>query len=309
MYPPLWLLRRRGYGSLRQLRRLGSRLVRQIVGAVFAEIKNFARLARAPRKRYNGIIAGAYGSTAGCPMKETILNLVKFFEKEEYADQFLSGRLYLNWLRYYKRLEEASGDGRGDHAEAPAAWWQKDNLFIEFHDHPELNIRPEDFAGPILFSFTNYDDLNILCMTAIHTGEFDCENGLISLAEGEEDKLREQLKIGTRCSTMGPFAVVVRAADFVLRAKNAIEALGYTYNSTLVEYFDPVAFHGRFPLAKMPFQKRNIFSWQKEYRICVDTHVGGENAVVIDIGNISDLAAKMPATDVNASFQLLSRKA
>lgn len=242
-------------------------------------------------------------------MKETILFLVKFFEKEEYADQFMLGRLRLNRFRYYKRLEETCGHGRGDYAEAPAAWWQKDNFSIEFHDHPELNIRPENLAGPVLFSFESYDDLNIFCTTAIHTGEFDCENGLISLAEGEEVKLREQLELDARCSKLGPFAVVMRAGDFVLRAKNTIEALGYTYNSTLVHYFDSVIFHGQFSLREMPFWKRNIFSYQNEYRICVDTHTKGENAVVIDIGDIGDLAAKMPAADVNAAFQVLSRRA
>ena len=44
-------------------------------------------------------------------MKETILHLVRFFDKEEYADQFLQGHLRLNRLRYYKQLE-ACGDGR-----------------------------------------------------------------------------------------------------------------------------------------------------------------------------------------------------
>ena len=73
-------------------------------------------------------------------MKETILNLVRFFDKEEYSDQFMRGRLRLNRLRYYKQLEEMCGDGRGNYAEAPAAWWQKTHFAIEFNDHPALNI-------------------------------------------------------------------------------------------------------------------------------------------------------------------------
>jgi hypothetical protein len=241
-------------------------------------------------------------------MKCTILYLVKFFEREEYANQFLQGRLYLNRLRHYKRLEEACGDGRLDYAEAPAAWYQKDKFSMEFHDHPKLNIRPENLAGPALFSFESYDDLNILCMTAIHTGEFACEDGLISLAEEDEDQLHAQLQIDARCLKMGSFAVVMRAGDFVLRAKNAIEAFGYAYNSTLVDYFDPATFHGRFLLAEMPFRKRDTFSYQNEYRICVDTYTKGDNAVVIDIGDISDLAAKMPAVTVNAAFRMDTRK-
>jgi hypothetical protein len=128
-------------------------------------------------------------------MREAILYLVRFFDKEEYADQFLQGRLRLNRLGHYRRLEEVCGDGRSDHAEAPAALWQKDHFSVEFHDHPELSIRPENLAGPVLLSFESYDHLSVLCMTAIHTGEFelDCESGLISVVKGDEDKLRQRL--------------------------------------------------------------------------------------------------------------------
>jgi hypothetical protein len=149
------------------------------------------------------------------PMKYTILYLVKFFEKEEYAHQFVEGQLYLNRLRYFQKLEESCSAGRRDDVEAVAAWWRKDKVFVEFEDHPSLNVGPENLVGPVSFSFESYDDLNIFCMTAIHTGEFDCENGLIFLAEGDEDKLRAQLELDARCSKMGPFAVVVRAGDFV----------------------------------------------------------------------------------------------
>jgi hypothetical protein len=244
-------------------------------------------------------------------MKKTILYLVRFFDKEEHADQFIRGRLRLNRLGYYKRLEKSPEDGRGDYAEAPAAWWQKPNFSIEFHDHPELNIRSENLAGPVLLSFESYSHLSILCMTAIHTGEFelDCESGTISVAEGDEDKLRQQLRIDPQCFKMGSFAVMVRGCDFVLRAKNAIKSLGYTYNSTLVDYFDPAVFHGTFSPKKMAFEKRNVFSYQNEYRICVDTHTKGDDVVWIEIGDISDIAAKMPSADVNRIYQVGFHKA
>jgi hypothetical protein len=244
-------------------------------------------------------------------MKNAILYLVKFFDKEEYADQFVRGRLRLNRLGYYKRMERSREDGRGDYAEAPAAWWQKHDFNIEWNDHPELNIRPENLAGPVLLSFDNYNHLSIFCMTAIHTGEFEleCESGLILLAEGDEDKLRQQFRIDAKCFEMGQFAVVVRGGDFVLRAKNAIASRDYTYSSTLVDYFDPAVFHGTFSLQEMAFKKRNVFSYQNEYRICVDTHTKNDGVVWIEIGDISDFAAKMRAADVNTYYQLHFRKA
>lgn len=238
-------------------------------------------------------------------MKEAILYLVRFFDKEEHADQFMKGQLYLRRLRYYKRLE-AYRDGRADYAEAPAGWLQKHDVRIEFHDHPELNIQPENLAGPVLLSFDYHNDLHILCMTAIHTGEFDfdCESGLI-LDEGDEDKLRKQLEIDSRCFEMGSFAVMARGLDFILRARTAIETRGHTCESALVNYFDPTTFHGRFPsLSSQPFRKRNTFSYQNEYRFCVNTHAKGDDVLCIEIGDISDFAAKMPAEAVNTVYQL-----
>jgi hypothetical protein len=40
-------------------------------------------------------------------MKNTILYLIKFFKREEYADQFINGLLYLNTLSYFQKLEHA----------------------------------------------------------------------------------------------------------------------------------------------------------------------------------------------------------
>ena len=82
-------------------------------------------------------------------MKYTILHLVKFFEKEEFADQFLQGKLYLNKLRNFKNLEQTEADGRPDANEAVAIWLQKEGTSVEFREHPELNIAPENLAGPV----------------------------------------------------------------------------------------------------------------------------------------------------------------
>ena len=60
-------------------------------------------------------------------------------------------------------------------------------------------------------------------MTAMHTGEFECVNGLIDYSECDADKIKKQLEIDEDCLSFGQFAVVVKAGEFVLRAKNAIE--------------------------------------------------------------------------------------
>ncbi len=239
-------------------------------------------------------------------MKNSIWYLVKFFKEEAYADQFINGTLYCNRISYFKLLEQGKTDGRPDHNEAVAAWLRR--AAIEFNDHPELNITSKDLAGPITLSFDYHDNLNVFCMTAIHTCEFECTDGLVEYAVDEAFKVRAQLEIDAKCLCFGRFAVVVRACEFVLRAKNAIESRGFGFNSTLVEYFDPESFEGNFSWKAIPFMKSKQFSYQKEYRICVDTKTVNGSPVAIDIGNIQDISGKMFSTEVNTLLKLQPRE-
>jgi hypothetical protein len=224
------------------------------------------------------------------------------FEKAEYADQLIAGRLYLNRLSYFQQLEQAQTDGRPDENEALAAWLQKAS--IEFKDHSELNIRPENLAKPISIYFEHHSNIHAFCMTAMHTGNFECLNGLISYIGADADKLKKQLALHEDCLSFGQFAVVVNAREFFLRAKAAIESKGYVFSAGLVGYFDPETFDGAFAWNKIPFTKAQKFSYQKEYRITVDTKTKGIDPITIEIGDISDCAVKMRTAEINASFKL-----
>jgi hypothetical protein len=227
------------------------------------------------------------------------------FEKAEYADNFINGLLYLNRLSYFQRLEQAKDDGRPDENEALAAWLQKAS--IQFKDHPELNITSENLATPISISFNHHSNLHVFCMTAMHTGSFECVNGLVDYTEAGADKLKKQLELHKDCLGFGQFAVVVNAREFFIRAKAAIESKGYVFNAGLVDYFDPETFDGRFAWDKIPFTKAQKFSYQKEYRITIDTKTNGNDPMTIEIGDICDCAAKLRTDEVNSSFKLEPR--
>jgi hypothetical protein len=227
------------------------------------------------------------------------------FEKQEYADQFINGRLYLHRLSYFQQLEQANTDGRPDENEAVAVWLQKAS--IEFKAHPELNIMPENLAKPISISFDHHSNLHVFCMTAMHTGNFECVNGLIAYTEDDADKLKKQLELHEDCLSFGQFAVVVNAREFFLRAKAAIESKGSVFSAGLVDYFDPETFEGRFAWSKIPFTKAQTFSYQKEYRITVDTKTNGIDPITIEIGDICDCAVKMRTAEINTSFKLEPR--
>lgn len=240
-------------------------------------------------------------------MKNTIFWFVKIFEYKEHADQFRKGKLFLNRIRYFKKIEE-DDYCRCDKEEAIAALFQPKGLSIKFKDFPALNINSEDaisvLSGPVSMKFEHHNDLNIFCMSAIHTGEFECVNGFIEYTEKDEDKLKIQLEIDERCLSFGKFAVVVNANEFIDRVIKYIKTTEYTLQADLVEYYDRETLNGNFKFSEIPFRKSNCFSYQKEYRISVDTNTNGDNPLIMEIGDISDISEKIDSSTINTSLKL-----
>ena len=233
-----------------------------------------------------------------------ILYLIKFFEREEYADEFLRGDLFLNRLSYFQRIERGNPDGRADCNEAIAVWLQPEKVSIEFRDHPELNITPNDLGAPVSMRFEQHGRVHLYCMTAMHTGEFECEGNYIICTPETADSLRKQLGIDPRCFTLGKFAVVVKAREFVERAQKAVRAQRYSFSSALVRYFDTATFHGHFPFNNVPFMKGNEFCYQSEYRLVIDTGKDGNEPLRLSIGGLGDIGAKMPSSVLATAVQL-----
>jgi hypothetical protein len=236
----------------------------------------------------------------------TIWYLVKFCAEEEWADDFRKGSLYLNRLSYFKKEEEEGDDDRFDKHEAVAAWLQPSGLSIKFHDHPELAICAEDLAAPVSVSFTHHNNLHVLCLYAIHTGRFECIDGFIDYAKDEADELRDHLKVHDKCLEFGAYAVIVKAQEFIERAKTAIESSGCWGRMKLVDYYDPATFNGSFSEEDIPFNKQQKHSYQNEYRIAVDSRTVGDNEFRLEIGDISDISAKISAADLNNLLKLES---
>ncbi len=76
-----------------------------------------------------------------------IFTLVKFFEKEGHARDFIAGKLYLNRQSYFKKMEEEQDLNRKDRHEGVTQWLQPDQIQIEINGY---DITP-DLAGPVSF--------------------------------------------------------------------------------------------------------------------------------------------------------------
>lgn len=246
----------------------------------------------------------------GALLANTTLFLIKFFDKEAYADQFMAGSLYLNRLSYFKKLEAAT-DGRPDSTEAVAMWWQPDDLVIDL-DVPgvgKTKITKADLAAPVSMAFEFHDHLHLLCMYAMHTGRFGFIDGHLDLAPEELDDLKAWIQIDERCFEFGKFAVITPVVPFLERVKAAFKAQGVKAKGKLVKYYDDEIFHGEIALEDIPFSKQKRFAYQREFRLCVNTGTKGDDPLTIQIGDIHDICGKVESAWLNTLFEIKTEAA
>ena len=89
-------------------------------------------------------------------MSNTIF-LVKFVEKEQYAIDFVSGKLYCNTLRTIKSLESDGRRGRADKNEGTVAWFQPGLGRLELVG---MDVT-DDLSGPVQLQKLWLDDLHV----------------------------------------------------------------------------------------------------------------------------------------------------
>lgn len=220
--------------------------------------------------------------------------LIKICRKKEYADCFLSGKLYANRLRYFRDQGIDKYEG--------AIWLQPDKCLFTLHG---CLIPAEDFARPIQAQLQRIDNLHIFCIFAFHHSV-----GFETLSpENVDDFKANQLGSMDACrKDFGAHAVVItNAQEFFNRVDAALKRMWQEKRilrspRCLVEYYDPDTFH--MEISKIPFYKRNEFIHQKEYRIAINTGTVGCDPLVLDIGNIRDIAFGMDTADIYSTTNI-----
>ena len=233
------------------------------------------------------------------PNKTTryIMFLVKFFETREYANGFMSGRLYANRLSYFKKIEDAGDTHRGDKYEGTVVWGQPGRIQIEINGHDMSN----DLAGPASLSLNRLDHFNVVCFYAGYIRNYS--------PTLTEDEIKNQLIIPRKCEEFGQYAVVIKDnAEFFNRVKRATNAKNYREMHGLVKYYDPDTFHGHFPGISGAFRKQEKFSYEQEYRIVIETGIAGSCPLVLDVGDISDITMLSNIQEINQNLQVIDRR-
>ena len=223
----------------------------------------------------------------------------KFFDEEQYALNFLNGRLYCNRLSYFRGLEEQNLPERADQHEGLVAWGQPGIFRIEINGHDISN----DLAAPASLSSNRLGDFNVLCMHAGYVNETDVR------FLDDSSKLRELLLIPDECMKFGQIAVVIKnGPEFLKRVSDTARALSYREAHSLVRYYDPNTFSGFFPEISGAFMKQTRFQQEREYRIAFETGNSGADAVELDIGDIRDIAIRSTINEINKNLKIESNR-
>jgi hypothetical protein len=227
-------------------------------------------------------------------MTKRIFFCAKIFDDERYVSDFIGGKLFANRLSYFRRLEESESSNRGDPHEAMVGWHQPSEVKVFLNDMPLT-----DLAGPVLIQMNWHGHLNIFCIYAAHSGDFE------AITHDNLEDFKRQLRIPEECLKLGRYAVVVtNPAELIERVKAAIKREGFGLSAALVTYYDPRTFSGSISQEESAFRKRDEFQHQKEYRFSIDTGTEGVNPTILEIGDISDITVRLSTSEVNDCLRI-----
>lgn len=222
----------------------------------------------------------------------TIFAFVKLFEKIEHAESFLQGKLYMNTIRSFKEYKDKNGELRGDNYEGIIAMYQPEKLkTVKLGD---LEIPASEIASPIVIHGDDLLNHNVFCIYSLNSRGYD------SISADNLLDFKRTLELHDSCFGLGNFCVVVTNASlFIERCRLAIVSKNYDGKLGLVDYFDEHEHHGAMDEENHGFQKRSLFSHQREYRVKIKTDNDVPSPYTLDIGSLSDIASIMTPEDFN----------
>lgn len=195
--------------------------------------------------------------------------LVKIFEKEDYAEQFLQGTVYANHICHFRNLED--DQARSDQHEGVTQSWG--SLTLETKNE-SIHIPKDDLAGPVEFKMEWTNRFNFFCMSQV---------GFVQKGDSAH------LDFPEGCSGFGEHAVIIlNRKQFISRIKEGIKETRYElFGHGAVIYDDNPPLDLCDP--KIVFRKGERYKKQREYRFAFHNEWNW-GPIVIDIGDISDIA-------------------
>ncbi|BFU78847.1 hypothetical protein ALC152_20620 [Arcobacter sp. 15-2] len=193
--------------------------------------------------------------------------LLKIFKEEKYLNDFLNGKLYMNTLKYFKE-DERLDIARLDRCETIVENFKPNYLQIETF------VVPKDELCMMTKVTKKYDLCNIFCMLSIWK---EYEEEKISLDEKNKE-------FGNYCIVITNFTEFLKRIDNATNLKN-IEKSDYSK----IDYIDKNK-KNKIKENMIPFTKFDNFSYQREFRIAINTKRNVNKPFILDIGDLRDIA-------------------
>ena len=215
--------------------------------------------------------------------------LAKVFSKKRYAEEFLQGKLYANRLAEFKRIDDDLA--RGDEYEG-GVMINPDGISMriqsqdqEAGESREVVLAGQHFGSSLKMKLPYFDYLNLFCMYGVRL------NGL-DLTPENTCAIRDRISLSEKFRGLGNYVVVLtNATKFINRVVDAANRKKYGLEFDFVTYYDPEVGTTLVPQStETIFAKREEFAWQQEFRFAINTFVLGNEAVLLDIGRIDDIA-------------------
>ncbi|PWY39839.1 hypothetical protein DK261_19485 [Pseudomonas sp. RW409] len=93
--------------------------------------------------------------------------------------------------------------------------------------------------------------------------------------------------------------MIVNARAFQERVIAAIKRENFDATAGLVSYYDAATFNGNFADEKIPFNKRDSYQHQREYRIALDRPDADGGPFTLEVGSLRDICAICPTSEIN----------
>lgn len=198
---------------------------------------------------------------------ETILLFIKIGSEEYMRDLYENGTIYMNTLRYFRKVED--GGLRGDPYECASDIVDRNDATIR------LPFMDEDIK-PARIRYSSRLDLgNLYCLYCVSS------NGLESPGDFTFDE--RNLRFGTHC------VIIKQPGIFFEKVSSELEKMDHYYRHGFVEYYEKKEVnHGL-----TPFHKSNGFDYQREFRFFVENEE--DQPIRINIGNMESYAEMFEA--------------
>lgn len=229
----------------------------------------------------------------------TIYNaFVKLFEAEDHANDFLSGKLYMNSIQGFKKWTDTAGELRGDPFEGIIALYQPTKIEgIKLGNHM---IPASALATLIVMHGNELLKENVFCMYSLNSSGHD------SVSSETLKQFRRALELHESCFGLGKHCVVILdARKFLERCLAAATNLNLDPpKMNLVRYFDESEFHGLLDPNFHSFQKRIQYQHQREYRIKINFKNISPEARILEVGDLSDIARLTNPEEFNSELEI-----